>query len=196
MNKEQFKESKANEAYVLVALRRVTASKGENTGLTNLCHRSVVRPGETLEDAAAQVKKMCFEEGNWRLYRSVNKRDLKKAMDKTQVQMIMNPEQTMDRVSSVWKSVLMKSECKAEKKFLLDFDSEDETLLEEVKAVVVEAGAEVLEQVKSPNGYGIVTTGFDVRLLKDEHYNCEVKRDALLFMEQWVNYLTHHRPIG
>jgi hypothetical protein len=196
MKKDEFAETKANEAYVLVALRRVTASKGENTGLTKLCHRSVVRPGETVEECAASLKKMCHEEGNWRIYRSVNKRDLKKAMDQTQIQMIIHPEQTMHKVSSIWKSTLMKSECRAEKKFLLDFDSNNASLLEEVKCAVIRAGGEILEVVKSPNGYGVVTTGFDVRVLKDDYYECEVKRDALLFQEQWTNQPAYEPPVG
>jgi hypothetical protein len=183
--------------HVYVALRRVSASKNENAGLTKLCKRFVDKDGDE-QEMLRRVRKACDEPGLWRIYRSVNKRDTEKALKLLQVKIIMTPEQVVDKVDSEWKSILMGSKCKGERKFLIDVDNPD---VEHYKKVLnflhftevmrkdeskpYKDQLRVYEQVSTPNGFHVVTEAFDTRELEKQFPDVEVKRDDLLYVESF-----------
>jgi len=174
--------------YMLVALRRISPSKQENVGLTKKCHRMVVRPGEPLNEVAEKLQDLCTDKGTWRLYRSVNKRNFSEGLKLLQVEMILKPELIMFKVSSVWKSILMKNKCRAERKFLIDIDNDSETYLQKVKQFINDISNElILEEVKTPNGFHLVASTFDHRMLTKTFLDVEVKTDDLFFMKLWEN---------
>jgi hypothetical protein len=177
--------------HVFVALRRVSATKDENTGLTKKCIRFVDRDDDPVE-TLRRAKKACDEPGFWRIYRSVNKRDTELAMKLLQVKMITHPEQVVDKVDSVWKSILMESGCKGERKFLIDIDNSDPYYQIEVRKylseVVVTRKKEkfplkTYEECGTPNGYHVVTDAFDSRELEKKFPDVEIKRDDLLLVD-------------
>jgi len=173
--------------HVLVALRRKSVNKNENVNLKKLCHRMVVRSDETVEEVAENLKKLCWEPGTWRMYRTVNRRDLNKAMVMTQVGMLEHPESYLEKVDGKWKSNLMKEEVKAERKFLLDLDTTDLEKREFIFKYLTDKQVEVFETVETPNGFHFVTEAFDTRDLESSVLELEVKRDDLFFLFAWDN---------
>ena len=167
---------KENEVYVMVALRR--KKDKENEFFSASCHKVVVK-NEDFEYAEERLRKLC-DEGCWRVYRTVNKRDLTKALKLLQIEMITKPESIKDKIDSVWKSILMKPQCKAERNFLIDID--DKSVSPEMIIKKYLPGLKGLEIVSTPNGYHIVVPPFDTReLLKDYGDKIEVKKDALVY---------------
>jgi hypothetical protein len=179
--------------HVYVVLRRVSATKNENMGLTKKCMRFVDRDNDPVE-TLRRAKKTCDEPGMWRIYRSVNKRDTEIAMKQLQIQMIMHPNDVMDKVDAKWKSILMESKCKGERKFLVDIDNSDPYYQMEVRRYLSEftytkkKSTEVLslqtyEEAGTPNGYHVVTDAFDSRELEKKFPDVEIKRDDLLLVD-------------
>lgn len=174
-----------NSAYMIIALRRISASKNENVGLEKACIRKIVKSNETIEITVNHLKKIIADEkGVWRIYRTVNKRDFDKARKILMKDLIDRPEDLSHKIDSHWKSILMKSNCKADKKFLVDIDTKQletrENVLEALKSTTI------LESVETPNGFHFVTEVFDTRLLKDME-DVEIKKDELVFMEMFEN---------
>jgi hypothetical protein len=169
--------------YVVIALKRVSKSKDENTGMEKESRRLIVKNGLTVDEVVARAKTMCDSKGVWRIYRSVNKRNFDKAFKKLQVEMIMNPE-FADHVDSKWKSILMGSDCKAERKFLVDIDTKDFNVHNQVISVLNELNIELFDHRETVNGFHIVCDPFDPRKLS-EFKDVEVKKDALLFLESF-----------
>ena len=175
---------KENNVYMLVALRRNKDKENEN--LSPLCRRHLVT-GDYNENLS-ELKERCHEPGLWRIYRSVNKRDLTKAMKKLQIELIENGENIKDNISSKWKSILMKSNCKSEKGWLIDIDTKDSKLYNEVVSYL-ENNTEVSEIKETPNGYHVIVKPFDSREFHKLYVSEEVciKKDALIFVEMYKN---------
>ncbi len=173
-----------NDNYMLVAMRRKSPNKGENVEYEKVVHRRLVsgKMESDLNKAAKDFAKMFENEpGVWRMYRSVNRRDVQKALKALQVDLVLNGEVFAHKVDSVWKSVLMKPENKAERLFLVDVDTKDLETLEAVKTKLHEAKVLLKEVVETPNGFHLVTTPFN-KTMVTQFENVEVKTDALLFM--------------
>lgn len=166
--------------YMLSALRR--RKDPGNEYLTSKCHKTLIRKDNVLayEYAYDRIKRLC-DTGTWRIYRSVNKRDLIKGMKMLQVELINRGEEIAYKIDQVWKSILMKPECKAERKFLIDIDTRD-IPPQYIKAKYLK-DVKIHESNKTPNGYHMVTDPFDSRgILSDLGESIEIKRDALLYM--------------
>lgn len=173
-----------NSAYMVIALRRISASKNENVGLEKACIRKIVKSNETIDITVNHLKKIIADEkGVWRIYRTVNKRDFDKARKILMKDLIDRPEDLDYKIDSHWKSILMKSKCKAERKFLVDIDTKSTEVLENVLEALKMTMSDVID---TPNGYHIVSDCFDTRILKDFE-DVEVKPDDLVFMEMFEN---------
>jgi len=170
---------KENEVYMLVALRR--SKDEENAKRKALCRRHVV--SGNVEEAVEQLMDRCHESGLWRLYRTVNKRDLTKGLKQLQVELVLNGEDFKDNVAGKWKSLLMKPNCRAEKKWLVDLDSKDEELYEKVLKSL-KAYTTVCEECETPNGRHLVVMPFDRREFDKtfEYDPVELKKDCLVFV--------------
>jgi hypothetical protein len=170
--------------YILSALRR----KKENPNLQELCFRQIVKDMEIdLNILKARISK---EQGIWRIYRSVNRRDLNKAFKHFQHKLIDGIDPW--GLESEWKSSLCQTENKAEKKFLIDIDNNpDQYEIDSIKNYIVKNKGIILEENRTPNGYHIITIPFDSRDIygESEHRrlnsftNLEIKKDALFFLE-------------
>jgi hypothetical protein len=171
-----------NKTHMVVALRRVSKSKDENIGLSKRCIRMVVRKGETVEDTVEAIKeKILYEDGVWRIYRSVNKRDLEKAQKLLMIEMIVKPERIYDRVDSEWKSILMQKSCRAERNLLIDIDRVDKDLIESTRSFLTVEEL-LIEENKTPNGHHFVAKNFDHRDI-GKIEDVEIKNDDLFFLE-------------
>ena len=173
------------QAYMLVALRRVSKSKNENVGLTQKVIRQLIKPSDDYHlEVEKLVNDISNEDGYWRIYRSVNKRDLNKAFKALQIEMINRGTEIADRIDGVWKSIIMKPENKAERLFLVDIDTKNEKILMDIISSLNPIG--IIENNETPNGYHIITKPFKPQLLQN-FKDVEVKKDALFFIKDIDN---------
>lgn len=148
--------------------------------------RAVHYPHQDVEQVKNRLRNSCLSfPGTWRLYRSVNRRDEKKAkieLAKTLIDQLTNPQGTTDKnPESLWKTILMQPRNKAERLFLIDIDSQEGVVLDEVLRALPDKRM-IKDYIHSPNGIHIVIEPFNTALLRDIH-QVEVKKDALLYIE-------------
>lgn len=158
---------------LFVAIRRTK----ENPNLKEHCIRHIIRD---YEKDLEFIKFICSKnDGIYRIYKTVNSRDISKAWKELQHKAIEN-DNIGDRLESEWKTALLQPKCKAEDKLLIDIDSNDE----EFKDIIVGKfdSKDIVDLVKTPNGYHLVINRVDTRCLEGIE-NIEVKKDALVFVE-------------
>ena len=124
-----------------------------------------------------------------RMYLSVNSRD-EKSVKRELMHELFDDNVELTKLDSKLASLAAKSKCAAEKKWMFDFDSKNESLLNEfVKEL--EVLSEELKPVvyKTPNGYAVVVErGFDSRELLGKYPFVELKRDDMLCVK-WIEKL-------
>lgn len=154
--------------------------KKENPGVTRpLVMRQIIHNKDV--DLAVLMTRIQSIPGVWRLYETVNARDVKKARQALLIELIKDTAGKFDhRIDSLWKTCLMQPENKAENLFVLDIDTKNDDEIDHITRILDAAHA-VYEKRETVNGYHIRTTKFDTRLLKDVP-NVEIKRDALFFI--------------
>lgn len=122
----------------------------------------------------------------YRLYASVNARDLLKAEHQFKIEMIEaefaggeTREYFWKNGDSKWAGALMKPRARASSYFLLDIDGGEETLAPVLKWLG-EQGMDYVKQYQTPGGYHIITKPFNPNDFKFE--GVEIKKDALLLL--------------
>lgn len=168
--------------HVVVALLRVSSNKSENIGLKTRIYREVVT--RDIEESIGNIKnRIGHAEGLWRIYRTVNRRDLITARKQLMIKLIENPESKLEFIDTLWQSIMMKEVCRGERNFLIDIDTKNSDTIQNIRNIIKE-NSEVLEENCTPNGYHFITKKFDYRPLL-EIGNVEVKKDALFFIEEY-----------
>lgn len=163
--------------HVYILLRR---KKDNAEPLPQLC-RKYIAEGNPFEQMDQLRKITQLEPGVWRIYRTVNKRNFDKARELLMIKLIQDPNDYTDKIGTLWKSIMMKPECKAEKKWLLDIDTKEEAKVTKVFDFLKEKDVKIHRVDETPNGWHLVTDGFDCRELHLDEL--EIKKDGLLFME-------------
>ena len=168
-----------NHIYVYQAIRR-TKENSTTSG------PRVIREPDVHEDTVGVLKKAIQGyPGTWRIYRSVNLRDVRKAeieLAKTLIDRAYAPQDGQKNVLSLWKTILMQPRNKAERLYLVDIDTTDDEKALEIVDIVVELAGHG-ETVQTPNGWHFLCKPFDVRVL--EQFDCaSVHKDGLLFVER------------
>lgn len=121
----------------------------------------------------------------WRIYRTVNKRDIVKAK-KMFLKRLIDDNKDDTFMDQIFYSCLLNPACKAEKKFLIDIDNTDIKYCLDINKYLVNNKIHILENSNTPNGYHIITNGFDSRELLLMFKDVEIKKDALFFQEMIV----------
>ena len=120
-----------------------------------------------------------------RFYRSVNSRDLEKARKKLIVALVeADSPDTLLRIEARTVSIAMTAECAAERKWLFDFDCNDEQKVKEfMDDVIHDGGFDQLPFYATPHGFGVIAPhGFDTRnLMAKWGACCDLKRDAMAY---------------
>lgn len=120
-----------------------------------------------------------------RFYRSANPRDLEKARKKLIVALVeADSPDTLLRIEARTVSIAMTSECAAERKWLFDFDCNDEQkVMEFMDDVIDDGGFDQLSFYATPHGFGVIAPhGFDTRSLMSKWGECcDLKRDAMAY---------------
>src|SRR5699024_4496047 len=97
---------------------------------------------------------------------------------------IDNPDVKLESLEGRIASLASRSENKKTKRFLLDCDvekNEFNSILEYLDSV---PNMEVFETYKTPNGFGVITSGFDTRELLKSYPDVELKRDGQKFIKE------------
>ncbi len=195
------------DVYVLLGVAR----KKDNAGITSsqeVVFREIIKGKDNIEKKCTKLVTQCKnyknadDKGmNFYIYISVNGRDSRKGYMTFKNQMLkyereilfgVDCHNQLKRVDSIWLSALMKPESRStnNRKFMLDIDTKDERA---VTAIVGGCLAKVhpfpILKQETKNGWHYVTTPFNVKEFNDLieaetlQYICEVKTDALLFVE-------------
>lgn len=123
-----------------------------------------------------------------RMYYSVNARDPQKVYNGLLHFLIDNPDFNLCSIQSKLAAIAAKKECAAEKKWMFDFDIDDEEKVSAFCNDIIEFAKDPdhaieVTRYKTPHGYAVITNrGFDTRALY-KIWNpelIELKRDDML----------------
>lgn len=168
------REERIYQKYVHLYLAIQRKSKNDK----KRCMRQVIKD-EELDLKILESKVKCFD-GDWRIYKTVNRRDTEKAGKWVIKHLIDNPKNA-SFLDSVWRTALLQRECKVDKLFMLDVDTKDSEALLQLENLLknyLDLSQDV-EVIESPNGFHYITEPFDVRevckldyvtLLRDGYY--------------------------
>lgn len=127
------------------------------------CIRTVIKNNydEELEIFKAKLKLLG---GEWRIHKTVNARDVKKAYKILLHTLIDFPEKA-SYIDSAWRTALLQRECIfGEKRFMFDVDTSDKEITSKIPDLVFKTGGEIKQIVNTPSGgFHIITTPFDCR---------------------------------
>ena len=159
------REQRIERDYVHVLMALARPSQGEKSA----CIRTVDKGrGDELEMLKARCE---IIGGYWRIHRTVNARDVHKALKHLMCTLIQHPEKA-SYIDSEWRTSLLQSHCiYGDKKFMLDVDTENASIIKEIRMMV---GDNFINSHKSPKGYHIITKPFDTRKV------CEIDDVSLL----------------
>lgn len=162
----------------------------------------VIRESDIHEDTISLLKESTKKyPGIWRIYRSVNKRDVKKS-ELELVKTLIDKHTThikpdIKPVPRLWKTILMQPRNKAEYKYLIDIDNV--AIIDSVKEILTDyitnynnSGKNKrlmnsFDTIKTPNGYHIIIEPFDIRILNHfSEKDCSINKDGLLFIERYT----------
>jgi len=123
------------------------------------------------------------EKIKWRLYISVDARDVKKAKITLVKKMIdeIHEDNEKFNISAIWKSILMQQGNRLTRNFLLDVDTTDKNKIQFLWDKIKEHDINILHFKSTPNGKHIITQGFNPNLIKDFDF-VEIKKNALFFL--------------
>lgn len=121
-----------------------------------------------------------------RLYRSVNSRNEEKIREELIIKLLRD-KPSMTKLDHVLTSVSQRVQNRDEKKWLFDFDIDDEVKVNDfIDDIYFYSGIENHELYKTPNGYAVVVPcGFDTRVLMEKwkDYDITLHKDRLLFLD-------------
>jgi len=162
--------------HMYVAIKR----KKDNINAKNkLCIRQIIKDYD--KDRKIIISKMkILEHGHWRLYRTVNARNVEKAYREFIHYLIDNGP--IINIDSKWKSILLKNHNKAESKFLIDVDKPGKSIERNMSKYLQERNIQIYEHTTTLNGLHFIVAPFDTRAFEENfEFPVEIKKDALFF---------------
>lgn len=160
--------------------------------------RLVIRNPRDIDECYEEHHKMANKKGTlYRMYLSLNARDVVKSLFNFQEKMagigyglarqLPDALSLSKKIGSLWKTELDQDRNRGTKRILFDVDEDDETLVLSLKMKIEENNAQIYACRKTVSGYAIVCDAHDTRWFAKEfgERDVELKRDALVFIEQW-----------
>lgn len=129
-----------------------------------------------------------------RMYLSVNARDGKKIYKELLHFLVDNPDFNLTHINSKLASIAAKKECALEKKWMFDFDLDNDEMELQFETDIINTSVPVVNKIENydtPHGYAIIVDhGFDTRQLMEEWGNVvTLKRDDLLCVAwDWTHF--------
>lgn len=195
------------DCYVLFGIARKKNHK-EMHSSDEVVFKEVIKNKDNIEKKYCKLKGICEsytningEKLNFYIYVSTNARDVKKGYITFKSLMLTYEREMLDgvplhnqlkRLDSVWLSAIMKPESRStsNKRFLVDVDTKDLSIISEINDQLSKVTSLVGPYIQeTKNGFHYVTPTFNkqkfgelLTMHKLKEY-CEVKTDALLFVE-------------
>ena len=185
------KEGKFNvdTCHLFIAVRR-NKDNDDVVGKGKACIRRIIRD---YNDDLKVIRRQCLSIGGvWRVYHTVNARDMRKALKQFR-HTIIDTDST--DICSLWRSELLQQSNRAEKKFMLDIDTKNWELYMEIlswfktyfdgecQKTKVEQDVEI-SRYYSPNGYHVVLSKpFNRKLFCESFPDVTVLVDGYYFVE-------------
>jgi len=185
-------------------LKGISRNKDNDKSGVRFIRRLVVAKPEDIETCRADILKMANDpDTTYRLYVSLNSRDVVKGLFNFQKKMIdigMGLAQGLDdhlqmskKIGSIWKTELEQRSCRGTKRFLFDLDEDDNLMASAVAAYLETKVGTTIHLIRhTVSGYHIVFDACDTRGL---HPFCKeqgipmdkntLQRDSMVFVEQW-----------
>lgn len=170
-DKEQFEN--LSECHMYLAIQR----KKDGAACKRV-HRQIIYDEE--RDLDILLAKISDTPGVWRIYHTVNKRDMKKAL-KNFKHILIDTDKTS--VESMWRKELLQPENRAERKFMIDLD--DKSLLVSVRRWLTTQNISFTERV-SPNGFHIITPPFNRKLFAEDFPGVDVLIDGYYYYHKEI----------
>lgn len=165
--------------HMYIAIRR---RKENPDGQKELCLRQIIR--DEAIDLKVIEERIKILPGVWRIHKTVNMRNVKKAVLQLQKDLLDDPQKGY-RLESTFKSILMSPECKFDRNFLLDIDTQDAVILQKIWAFLEDKRIP-WKYTTTPNGFHIVTTPFNSEAFLAEFKDVTLHRDGYLFVKRIV----------
>ena len=184
-NDREIRESlyKTDTVYLYLAIRRHKENK--NIKGPEKIFRVVIR--DEKEDLIGLMVKCKLFPGIWRIYKTVNPRNCKKAQIMLLHKLIDEPDKWCYRIDSLWKTMLLQPECKMGKHFMVDVDLKEPELISKLVIEIIKSGGDILLTQESPNGFHLIVNKLDTRVINKEKYpNVDVIRDGYVFIDRIV----------
>jgi hypothetical protein len=144
------------------------------------CIRQVIKDEEL--DLKILEAKLRVIGGEWRIHKTVNRRNTEKASKWVIKHLIDHPENA-SFLDSVWRTALLQRECKEDKSFMLDVDTQDQDKLDIIYRMLTIQGVQLKLMFKSPKGYHLITKPFDTRDVCELEY-VTLLRDGYYFVKE------------
>jgi hypothetical protein len=145
------------------------------------CIRTIIRDYNL--DLEILKTKLKLLGGEWRIHKTVNKRDVQKARMWLIHKLLDNPE-FAGCIDSLWRTSLLQKECiYGEQYFLLDVDTKKEEELIKLNDLIPNIQETLDNIIETPNGYHYITKKFDTREVCNLPYVTLI-RDGYLFIEK------------
>lgn len=161
-----------NQVHLFIALKR------KKDGQETACIRTVIKDEET--DLNILISKLKILGGFWRICKTINMRDAQKAQ-KILLHRLIETTEFSGCIDSLWRTALLQSESKAENNFLLDVDTQNKDKISLIESTLKMSNCDILQKIKTPNGYHYITKAFDTRLLK-YYTDVTVIRDGYVYV--------------
>lgn len=174
--------------HIMIALRR---KKSNDRRLKELCFREIVYDSDRVAINCLKAR-IDNRPGIWRIYKTVNRRDVNPAWKLLFKLMIDEPDKFKWRIGSAWKNCLLKKENRAEKKYMLDVDVDE--IPEKLEQLMGSVHMHVLEKIKTPNGWHIICDALDTRMLEGIP-DIEIKRNDIKFVSEFENEVTNEELV-
>ena len=157
--------------HMLIAIRR---KKDNDKDCKELVFRQIIR--DINIDEQILKSRIKSYPGVWRIYHTVNARSHASARKLLMKWLIDFPEDSY-RIDVLFKTFLLKKESKVTRNFLLDIDTNNRKIFNEIKDILLINKIKILIDTPTLNGYHLVTTKFDTRLL-DNFNDVTILRDG------------------
>lgn len=159
------------EVHVYLALKRMKDND------EHICLRQIAY--DEVKDLEILKARCRLIPGNWRIHRTVNKRDLEKSR-KMFIHTLLDTDR--NEVDRLWRSCILQTENKAERKLMFDLDNKSE--FNNITKILNDNHIDVVEFKETTNGYHIVVDRCDTRLFKDIK-DLTILRDGYILIEKF-----------
>ncbi len=183
------KESTENNLYVVLFVSR----NKDNKDIENFKERKkAFISSKTIEELKQDFLIFCSKGLNFemcRFYISTNARDRIKINKALTHFLIDNPEFPSEDIPGMIVRIAAKKENSLEKKWLFDFDSNNEDDCNNFCKIINDIDPNVsITKYKTPNGFHIISNrGFDTRKLFEKFPKVTLKRDDLSLVQYYIN---------